>query len=287
MQGLDALGLATLETAAARVPFSAFFFSSLMSEEDRVNLRTFQRLMLLLSGTRRKEDSNTVRFVVYLNRTTSMHCICYDFVSSGILLSSTWNLDLKFNLWSKNDKMDEIQKITALPLTNWLTLIKFLVMEGTRRRFWRVRIVCGWGGEEKEENVWVNLGHFLSIFDILEREGWEKYRILFDDLKEQALILLYRLILINNNQETLEIKYPNNYRHYRDMYRKGKWNGVRKWNVVSQNGAIYIFTTELFRREAHPDGDFWENVEKNQKLFFLWFDWIVQSLDLYFEVIGF
>ncbi|GAU42056.1 hypothetical protein TSUD_288570 [Trifolium subterraneum] len=58
-KGLDALGLATLETAAARVPFSTFFFPSLMTEEDIVNLRTFQRLMLLLSGTRRKEDFNT------------------------------------------------------------------------------------------------------------------------------------------------------------------------------------------------------------------------------------
>ncbi|KAK7315400.1 hypothetical protein VNO77_33946 [Canavalia gladiata] len=58
-KGLDALGLATVETVAARVPFSAFYFSSLMTEEDIINLRTFQRLMLLLLGTRRKEDSNT------------------------------------------------------------------------------------------------------------------------------------------------------------------------------------------------------------------------------------
>lgn len=57
-KGLDALGLASLETAAARVPFSNFFFSPLMTEEDIVNLRTFQRLMLLLSGARRKEDLN-------------------------------------------------------------------------------------------------------------------------------------------------------------------------------------------------------------------------------------
>ncbi|XP_004489901.1 uncharacterized aarF domain-containing protein kinase At1g71810, chloroplastic isoform X2 [Cicer arietinum] len=58
-KGLDALGIATLEKAAARVPFSSFFFPSIMTEEDMVNLRTFQRLMLLLSGTRRKEDLNT------------------------------------------------------------------------------------------------------------------------------------------------------------------------------------------------------------------------------------
>lgn len=65
MQGFDALGLATLETAASRVPFSGFFFSSLMIEEDVNNLRTFQRLLLLLSGTRRKED-NKVRFQLSL-----------------------------------------------------------------------------------------------------------------------------------------------------------------------------------------------------------------------------
>lgn len=75
MQGLDALGLASLETAASRVPFGAFFFTSLMAEEDIINLRTFQRLMLLLLGTRRKEDVNTVRFIVYLNRTTSLYLI--------------------------------------------------------------------------------------------------------------------------------------------------------------------------------------------------------------------
>ncbi|KAK7277358.1 hypothetical protein RIF29_18509 [Crotalaria pallida] len=58
-KGLDALGLATLESAAARVPFSPFFFSSLMTAEDINNLRNFQRLILLLLGTTRKENSNT------------------------------------------------------------------------------------------------------------------------------------------------------------------------------------------------------------------------------------
>ncbi|OIW01412.1 hypothetical protein TanjilG_25708 [Lupinus angustifolius] len=57
-KGLDALGLATLETAAARVPFNGFFFPSLMTEEDMTNLRNFQRLLLLLLGTRREENSN-------------------------------------------------------------------------------------------------------------------------------------------------------------------------------------------------------------------------------------
>ncbi|CAL0333366.1 unnamed protein product [Lupinus luteus] len=57
-KGLDALGLATLETAAARVPFNVFFFPSLMTEEDMTNLRNFQRLLLLLLGTRREENSN-------------------------------------------------------------------------------------------------------------------------------------------------------------------------------------------------------------------------------------
>ncbi|QCD94428.1 hypothetical protein DEO72_LG5g2512 [Vigna unguiculata] len=58
-KGLDALGLATLETAAARVPFSGFFYSPVLTDEDITNLRTFQRLMLLLLGARRKEEFNT------------------------------------------------------------------------------------------------------------------------------------------------------------------------------------------------------------------------------------
>ncbi|WVZ13436.1 hypothetical protein V8G54_011002 [Vigna mungo] len=57
--GLDALGLATLETAAARVPFSGFFYSPVLTDEDITNLKTFQRLMVLLLGARRKEEFNT------------------------------------------------------------------------------------------------------------------------------------------------------------------------------------------------------------------------------------
>ncbi|XP_072074316.1 uncharacterized aarF domain-containing protein kinase At1g71810, chloroplastic isoform X4 [Arachis hypogaea] len=68
-KGFDALGLATLEAAASRVPFSGFLFSSLMTEEDVNNLRTFQRLLLLLSGTRRKEDNKVSQ---YQNQTLHM-----------------------------------------------------------------------------------------------------------------------------------------------------------------------------------------------------------------------
>ncbi|MED6122329.1 hypothetical protein PIB30_038718 [Stylosanthes scabra] len=72
-KGLDALGLATLETAAARVPFSGFLFSPLMTEEDMNNLRTFQRLLLLLSGTRRTEDDKGIIQVrQYQNQTLHM-----------------------------------------------------------------------------------------------------------------------------------------------------------------------------------------------------------------------
>ncbi|MED6112312.1 hypothetical protein PIB30_060592 [Stylosanthes scabra] len=72
-KGLDALGLATLETAAARVPFSEFLFSPLMTEEDMNNLRTFQRLLLLLSGTRRTEDDKgIIQVSQYQNQTLNM-----------------------------------------------------------------------------------------------------------------------------------------------------------------------------------------------------------------------
>ncbi|RZB61284.1 putative aarF domain-containing protein kinase, chloroplastic isoform B [Glycine soja] len=97
-KGLDALGLATMETAAARVPFSSFFYSPLMTKEDIINLRNFRRLMLLLLGARRKEESSTVRFLFYLKRTTSIHfIIMYYFHFEGHL-----TFYLKFNLGSKD-----------------------------------------------------------------------------------------------------------------------------------------------------------------------------------------
>ncbi|KAI9073311.1 hypothetical protein K1719_044719 [Acacia pycnantha] len=61
-KGLDALGLATLDsitsTAAANIPFIAFFTYPLMTNEDVNNLRTFQRLVVLMLGSKRGEDSN-------------------------------------------------------------------------------------------------------------------------------------------------------------------------------------------------------------------------------------
>ncbi|THF97794.1 hypothetical protein TEA_013392 [Camellia sinensis var. sinensis] len=64
-KGLDALGLATVDcitsAATAGLPFAASLSSSSMTEEDITNLRTFQRLVLLLSGVPKNESSNTVR----------------------------------------------------------------------------------------------------------------------------------------------------------------------------------------------------------------------------------
>ncbi|KAK4280084.1 hypothetical protein QN277_011755 [Acacia crassicarpa] len=61
-KGLDALGLATLDsitsTAAANIPFSALFTYPLMTKEDVNNLRTFQRLVVLMFGSKRGEASN-------------------------------------------------------------------------------------------------------------------------------------------------------------------------------------------------------------------------------------
>ncbi|KAK0576299.1 hypothetical protein LWI29_015089 [Acer saccharum] len=60
-KGLDALGLATLDSftsaVATSIPFASSSVSSL-TEEDIINLRTFQRLMLLLSGHQRRESFN-------------------------------------------------------------------------------------------------------------------------------------------------------------------------------------------------------------------------------------
>ncbi|KAJ7973980.1 ABC1 family protein [Quillaja saponaria] len=62
-KGLDALGLAIVDSvtsrAAASIPFAAWFSSSSMTDEDIVNLRTSQRLVLLLSGIRKYTNSST------------------------------------------------------------------------------------------------------------------------------------------------------------------------------------------------------------------------------------
>ncbi|XP_031258382.1 uncharacterized aarF domain-containing protein kinase At1g71810, chloroplastic [Pistacia vera] len=58
-KGLDALGLATLDSLTsampAPIPFAASTSVSSLTEEDLINLRTLRRLMLLLSGFQRSE----------------------------------------------------------------------------------------------------------------------------------------------------------------------------------------------------------------------------------------
>jgi aarF domain-containing kinase len=65
IQGLDALGLATLDsvtsTARATIPFISLFSFPSMTDEDMVNLRTLNRLMQLLSSYQQTENSNLVR----------------------------------------------------------------------------------------------------------------------------------------------------------------------------------------------------------------------------------
>ncbi|THU72200.1 hypothetical protein C4D60_Mb04t09590 [Musa balbisiana] len=62
-KGIDALGLATLETltsaAAARLPFTITYSSSFMDNEDIANLRTLNRLLLLLSRLQKNENPNS------------------------------------------------------------------------------------------------------------------------------------------------------------------------------------------------------------------------------------
>ncbi|KAK4601593.1 hypothetical protein RGQ29_010954 [Quercus rubra] len=61
-KGLDALGIATLDsitsTATASIPFISFFSFSSMTDEDKVNLRTLHRLMLLVSGHQSTENTD-------------------------------------------------------------------------------------------------------------------------------------------------------------------------------------------------------------------------------------
>ncbi|XP_057502259.1 uncharacterized aarF domain-containing protein kinase At1g71810, chloroplastic isoform X5 [Actinidia eriantha] len=64
-KGLDALGLATMDSitsaTTAGLPFAASQSSSSMTDEDINNLRTLQRLVLLLSGLQMNESSNPVK----------------------------------------------------------------------------------------------------------------------------------------------------------------------------------------------------------------------------------
>ncbi|KAG5525381.1 hypothetical protein RHGRI_031895 [Rhododendron griersonianum] len=62
-KGLDALGIATMDSissrATASLPFAPSGSFSSMTDEDVINLRTLQRLVLLLSGIQTSESSTT------------------------------------------------------------------------------------------------------------------------------------------------------------------------------------------------------------------------------------
>lgn len=78
IQGLDALGLATLDSLTsampAPIPFAASTSVSSLTEEDLINLRTLRRLMLLLSGFQRTEGSMVVR-IYFILHVESIHSI--------------------------------------------------------------------------------------------------------------------------------------------------------------------------------------------------------------------
>lgn len=69
-QGLDALGLATLESitsmTAARIPFGSSTSVSMMTNEDVNNLRTLSRLILLLSGSQENLSDQVGTFVLLI-----------------------------------------------------------------------------------------------------------------------------------------------------------------------------------------------------------------------------
>ncbi|KAM1763366.1 hypothetical protein ACFX11_002713 [Malus domestica] len=60
VKGLDALGLATLDSVRTSIPFAATLSISTMTNEDKINLRTLRRLLRLLSGLQRNENSKPV-----------------------------------------------------------------------------------------------------------------------------------------------------------------------------------------------------------------------------------
>ncbi|XP_077224324.1 protein kinase superfamily protein isoform X1 [Tasmannia lanceolata] len=55
VKGIDALGVVTFDSVTSMFPFAALFSPSLMVDEDVNNLRTFRRLMLLLSRIQNNE----------------------------------------------------------------------------------------------------------------------------------------------------------------------------------------------------------------------------------------
>ena len=65
--------------------------------------------------------------------------------------------------------MSETQKNTLLSLQNWLTLMRFLVIEGTNNRLLRTRENLGLRGEEKEETpeelmVWIEVWYLIEHY---------------------------------------------------------------------------------------------------------------------------
>lgn len=73
-KGLDALGLATLDSITSALPFAASTSYSSMTDEDIINLRTLRRLLLLLSGIQQNESSNmeNKEVIAYKNQNTHL-----------------------------------------------------------------------------------------------------------------------------------------------------------------------------------------------------------------------
>lgn len=73
-QGLDALGIATLDYfTSAVIPFAAPFSFSSLTEEDRINLTNLRRLLLLLSRVQSSKSASVVRVLLVQDHDV-VHC---------------------------------------------------------------------------------------------------------------------------------------------------------------------------------------------------------------------
>jgi aarF domain-containing kinase len=76
LQGIDALGVATLSSAtsaaASRLPFAGGPSPTSLDDEDATNLRNLYRLLLLLSKVSQKENPSPVSTIFHISQVSAL-----------------------------------------------------------------------------------------------------------------------------------------------------------------------------------------------------------------------
>ncbi|GJR55487.1 uncharacterized AarF domain-containing protein kinase, chloroplastic isoform X1 [Tanacetum coccineum] len=132
-KGLDALGLATLESfisgVTANLPFAPSPSSSL-SDEDFINLRNLQRLLQLLSGSRKidNDDTGVEEYNPYANRRTNSEEVSLVFNEFGSIQDIQPLLNIIPEL-----PPDLQQRLIGLPADLFGKLVSRIVARTVRR----------------------------------------------------------------------------------------------------------------------------------------------------------